>query len=109
MAQWARLWGYNRNKSEIGSLPPSRAIKNTQKVTDMLETTYIYRKEESLVNSFGIYHFVHGRKFIDRFHGKGVVNITLQKIKMEIFSRAKAEDAILGRWAVPGRRQLGMK
>lgn len=38
-----------------------------------------------------------------------MVDIVLQKIDMEIFSRAKMEDAILGRWAVLGRRPLGVK
>lgn len=43
----------------------------------------------------------------DRYCGKSLVDITLQRIKMEIVSRGKTMCAILGKWEVLGRRQLG--
>lgn len=58
-----------------------------------------------------LYHFVDGRIFIfllDRFCGKGLVDITLHRIKMEILSRGKTGVAALGRWAVLGGGQLGL-
>ena len=40
---------------------------------------------------------------------KGLVDVMLRRIEMEIFSRGKIVDAILGRWAVLGRGQVGVK